>query len=109
MYSPMERLGQAVVVMVGLVFALTVGGFILRGGPASVSIGGATPTPAASPSTKAPEVKFTQDTCCTQSARWMRASWESTEKAQKAAVLLTPDPGFPCTSTLDATGFLGCH
>ena len=84
MYSPMERLGQAVVVMVGLVFALTVGGFILRGGPAEVGIG-ATPTPAASPSTRAPEVKFTQDTCCTQTARWMRASWESTEKAQKSS------------------------
>ena len=52
-------------------------------------------------------MKFTQDTCCTQTARWMRASWESSEKAQKAAVLLTPDPGFPCTSTLDASGIKG--
>ena len=103
----MERLGQAVVVMVGLVFALTVGGFILRGGPATSASDGTTPTPAASPSAKAPEVKFTQDTCCTQTARWMRASWESSEKVQKAAVQLTPDPGFPCASSLDASGTKG--
>jgi hypothetical protein len=109
MYSPMERLGQAVVVMVGLVFALTVGGFLLRGGgPAEVGIG-STPTPAASPSpsARAPEVKFTQDTCCTQTARWMRASWESSGKVEKAALVLAPDPGFPCTSTLDPSGTKG--
>ncbi len=107
MYSPKERLGQAIVVMVGVVFALTVSSFILRGGPTQVG-NGPTPTAAsASPSARAPEVKFTQDTCCTQTARWMRASWESSEKAQKVAVLLTPDPGFPCASTLDASGTKG--
>lgn len=104
----MERLGQAVVVMVGLVFAVTVGGFIMRGGgPADVGGVGATPTPAASPGAKAPEVKFTQDTCCTQTARWMRASWESSEKVQKAALQLTPDPGFPCASSIDPSGMKG--
>src|SRR6202171_3902624 len=62
MYTPAERIGQAVVVMVGLVFALTVGGFILRGGQGSHGIG-STPAPSASPSGGAPTVKFTQDTC----------------------------------------------
>jgi hypothetical protein len=104
-FTPAERIGQAVVVMVGLVFALTVGGFILRGGPANVG-GGSTPAPSAS-STTAPTVKFTQDTCCTQTARWMRASWESSDKVLKAALQLTPDPGFPCTTTLDPSGTKG--
>ncbi|MGH2492920.1 MAG: hypothetical protein ACRDF9_15595 [Candidatus Limnocylindria bacterium] len=111
MYSPAERLGQAIVVMIGLVFAITVGGFILRGGPAEVGIG-ATPTPAASPTAKAPEVKFTHETCCTQSARFIRATWESSEKVTKAALQLIPDPGFPCVTSLDpsgAKGALGCQ
>ena len=111
MYTPVERLGQAIVVMFGLVFAITVGGFILRGGPAEVGIG-ATPTPSASATAKAPEVKFTHDTCCTQTARFVRATWESSERAAKAALQLTPDLGFPCTATLDASGTkgtLGCQ
>jgi hypothetical protein len=111
MYTPAERLGQAVVVMVGLVFAIAVGGFILRGGPGDVGVG-ATPTPAASPTAKAPDVKFTQDTCCTQTARSMRATWESSEKVVKAAFQLTPDPGFPCATSLDPSatkGVLSCQ
>jgi hypothetical protein len=106
MYTPAERIGQAVVVMVGLVFALTVGGFILRAGEGSHRVG-STPGASASQSGAAPTVKFTQDTCCTQTARWMRASWESSEKVAKAALQLTPDPGFPCTTTLDPAGTKG--
>ena len=106
MYTPAERIGQAVVVMVGLVFALTVGGFILRGGQGSHGIG-STPAPSVTPSGGAPTVKFTQDTCCTQTARWMRASWESSDKVVKAALQLTPDPGFPCNTTLDPSGTKG--
>jgi hypothetical protein len=107
MYTPGERLGQAIVVMVGLVFAIAVGGFILRGGPADVGIISASPTPSASPTSKAPDVKFTQDTCCTQTARSMRATWESSEKVQKATFLLVPDPGFPCSTSLDPSGMKG--
>jgi hypothetical protein len=106
MYTPAERIGQAVVVMVGLVFALTVGGFVLRAGEGSHGVG-STPGASASQSGAAPTVKFTQDTCCTQTARWMRASWESSEKVAKAALQLTPDPGFPCTTTLDPAGTRG--
>ena len=46
MYTPAERFGQAVVVMVGLIVAIMVGGFILRGAPGN---GDAAPTPSASP------------------------------------------------------------
>jgi hypothetical protein len=106
MYTPGERLGQAVVVMVGLIFAIAVGGFVLRGGPGDVG-SGATPAPAASPTALAPAVKFTQDTCCTQTARWLRVSWESSERVLKATVQLTPDPGFACSTTLDPAGTKG--
>jgi len=106
MYTPAERLGQAVVVMVGLVFAITVGSFILRGGSGDAGLG-ATPTPGASPTAKPPDVKFTQDTCCIQTARAMRATWESSQTVVKAAFQLTPDPGFPCATTLDPSGAKG--
>jgi hypothetical protein len=88
------------------VFALTVGGFILRGGQGSHGVG-STPGSSASSSGAAPTIKFTQDTCCTQTARWMRASWESSEKVAKAALQLTPDPGFACSTTLDPSGTKG--
>jgi hypothetical protein len=91
-------------VMLGLVFALTVGGFILRGGPAEVRIG-ATPTP--SPSATPPAVKFTHETCCTQAARFVQATWEANEKVDTAALRMTPDPGFPCAATLDPSGMKG--
>jgi len=109
MYTPAERLGQAVVVVVGLVFAITVAGVVLRAGPGDGGIA-ATPRPSASPT--APTVKFTQDTCCTQTARLMRATWESSERAIKATFQLTPDPGFACAATLDpsgTTGVLSCQ
>jgi len=104
MYTPAERLGQAIVVMIGLVFAITIGGFILRGGPAEVGIG-ATPTP--SPTATPPAVKFTHDTCCTQAARFINADWESSEKVAAAVLRVTPDPGFPCAATVDPSGLEG--
>ena len=108
MYSPAERLGQAVVVMVGLLFAVTVGGFLLRGpGPSDVPGIGATSRPAASPTATPPEVKFSHPTCCTQAARLLTASWESSKKVDQVALRVTPDPGFPCAATLDPSGLKG--
>ena len=37
----------------------------------------------------------------------MRATWESSEKVVKAAFQLTPDPGFPCATSLDPSGAKG--
>ena len=104
MYTPAERLGQAVLVMLGLVFAITVGGFILRGGPPEVSIGG---TPPPSPSATPPTVAFTHETCCAQAARFLQAGWTSNEKVDAAALRMTPDPGFPCAATVDPSGLKG--
>ncbi|HUG06555.1 MAG TPA: hypothetical protein VMQ78_08440 [Candidatus Limnocylindria bacterium] len=111
MYTSAERLGQAIVVAAGLVFALTVGGFILRAGPADVGIA-PTPTPAASVTAAAPDVTFVHDTCCVQAARSMRMSWESSAKVDQAALQVTPDPGFPCATSFEPSGtkgVLGCQ
>ena len=66
------------------------------------------PTVAARP----PEVTVAHDTCCAQTARFIRATWSSSEAVQSATLALVPDPGFPCSATVDAggrKGTFGCN
>src|SRR4029077_13646871 len=106
MYTRGERIAQVSLVAVALVFAVAVGGYLFgRGGDSGG--GGASATPSASASAKPLEVTFTQDTCCTQTARYLRAAWTASEKATAAKVVVTPDPGFPCDTTIDTTGTKG--
>jgi hypothetical protein len=106
MYTRGERIAQISLVAVALVFAVAVGGYLFgRGGDSGGA--GASATPSASASAKPLEVTFTQDTCCTQTARYLRASWIASEKATAAKVTVTPDPGFPCETSIDTTGTKG--
>jgi len=106
MYTRAERVAQMSLVAVALVFAVAVGGFLLgRGGGGAPS--GATATPAATASGGAPEVTFVQDTCCTQTARFMRVTWTSSVRATGVKLAVAPDPGFPCQSTLEPSGLTG--
>ena len=93
-------------VAAALVFAFFVANFVFArvGGP-----GGTLPLAGASatPNSKPPDVTFAQDTCCTQTARYMRATWTASEKITAAKVAVAPDPGFPCESSLEATGTKG--
>jgi hypothetical protein len=108
MYTRGERVAQMVMVAVALVFATAVGGFIFRGGGGSGIDGVASSaTPSASASTGSPTVTMTQDTCCTQTARFMKVAWTSSLKATATRVVVVPEPGFPCSSTLDTTGLSG--
>ncbi len=80
MYTRGERIAQVSLVAVALVFAVAVGGYLFgRGGDSGGA--GASATPNASASAKPIEVTFTQDTCCTQTARYLRAAWTASEKA----------------------------
>src|SRR5206468_3390936 len=93
-------------VAIALVFAFAIGNFVF--GRAAVPGGiGASPGASATPNSKPPDVTFTQDTCCTQTARYMRAAWTASEKITAAKVAVAPDPGFPCESSVDATGTKG--
>ena len=106
MYTRAERIGQISLVAVALVFALAVGGFLFgRGGATSGPVASGSPAPTATP--KPPEVTFTHDTCCAQTARYLRAAWTATEKAITAKVTLAPEPGFPCETSVDASGAKG--
>jgi hypothetical protein len=106
MFTRGERIGQMALVAIALVFAFAIGSFLFgRGaGPGGVAT---SPGASATPNSKPPDVTFTQDTCCTQTARYMRAAWTASEKISAAKVTVTPDPGFPCESSLDATGTKG--
>lgn len=106
MYTRGERIAQGVVVAAALVFAIGVGGFLFRGGAGADGVA-RTSAPSATASPNAPVVAFTQDTCCTQTARALKAAWTSTVKANSARVALAPDPGFPCGSTVDPSGLKG--
>jgi hypothetical protein len=106
MYTRAERIAQLSLVVVALVFAVAVGGFVFgRGGGPSGA--GADATPSASGSAKPPDVIFTQDTCCTQTARFLKAAWTSTDRVTTAKVVVTPETGFPCDTTLDPGGLKG--
>jgi hypothetical protein len=105
-YTRAERIAQISLVVVALVFAVAVGGFVFgRGGGASGTGSDATPTASGSP--KPPDVTFTQDTCCTQTARFLKAAWTSTDRVTTAKVVVTPETGFPCDTTLDPSGLKG--
>jgi hypothetical protein len=105
-YTRAERIAQISLVVVALVFAVAVGGFVFgRGGGASGT--GSDVTPTASGSPKPPDVTFTQDTCCTQTARFLKAAWTSTDRVTTAKVVVTPETGFPCDTTLDPSGLKG--
>jgi hypothetical protein len=108
MYTRGERVAQMVMVAVALVFATAVGGFLFRGGGGGGVDGVASSaTPTASATGGAPTVTMTQDTCCTQTARFMKVAWTSSLKATATRVVVAPEPGFPCSSTLDTTGLKG--
>ena len=106
MYTRGERLAQISLVVVALVFAIGVGGFLFGRGAGGGGTA-ATATPSVSATAKTPDVAFVQDTCCTQAARYMQVSWTATEKATATKVTVAPDPGFPCASTVDASGLKG--
>src|SRR5712692_1579114 len=101
-YTGAERAAQVGLVLFALVFALVSFTALFRGGEAGP---GATPTPTAV--SRAPDVTITQATCCTQTARLLLATWESSAHINAAKVTLTPNPGFDCSANIDANGLKG--
>ncbi len=107
MYTRAERLGQISLVVVALVFAIAVGGFLFGRGGGDVAGPGTGASPSATTASSPPAVTFVHDTCCTQTARFLRAAWTASERASAATVTLVPDPGFACATTLDTSGLKG--
>src|SRR5213592_4579667 len=73
-YTSAERMAQGGLVAFALVFALVAFTVLFRGGDGGP---GATASPSATAVSRAPDVTITQATCCTQTARLLLATWES--------------------------------
>src|SRR3989442_5200133 len=104
-YTRAERVAQMTVVAIAAIFAVGVVGFVFRGGGPGGP--GATGVPSATPTAHGPDAKITQETCCAQTGRFIRATWESGTRVSAAKVTLTPDPGFACDATVDPSGLRG--
>jgi hypothetical protein len=102
---------MAVMVGVAMLFAGAVYGMILGvlpvGAPAPVPPVAISATPTPSPTPKPPEVKVIHETCCKQAARFLSATWTSTEKVTAASFSMEPTPPFDCAATVDQTGLKG--
>ena len=103
--------GPLVLVGVALVLAVAAYSVVFGGAsaPAPAGVGAPQPSTTARATTapRPPDVKIAHDTCCAQTARFIRATWTSSETVQSAALALTPDPGFPCSATVDGSGKKG--
>ena len=102
--------GPLVLVGLALVIAVAAYSVVFGGASAPAPAGvGAQPTATARPTAapRPPDVKIVHDTCCAQTARFIRASWTSSESVQAATLALAPDPGFPCSATVDGSGKKG--
>ncbi len=105
---------KAAFVVVALAIAFAVTGLIAlgrAGEPASPVAASATPSTRPTDVPRAPDVAIVQDTCCAQTARFLRASWTSSQPVQRAAVRVVPDPGFDCTAAIGQAatqGTFGC-
>lgn len=106
-----ERIGQLVTVGAAALFAYALFSLVVAGPQDGAADGrgraSATPTPVP------PTISVTMETCCEQTARFIRAAWESSEAVRSASVELAPSPGFDCGATVDAAagakkGSFGC-
>lgn len=104
--------GPLILVGVALVFGAGVYVTLFGGLPTSALSpdAGGTRSPARTASARPtvaprpPEVKIVHDTDLKQAARFLRASWTSSEVVTAATVALRPDPGFECTATVGSGG-----
>jgi len=100
---------MAIMVAVAMLFAGAVYGWVAGLVPVGSPVGApvAPPSASASPTSRAPQVKIVHETCCEQTARFLNASWESSERVAFAGVRLEPAPPFDCGATVDASGLKG--
>lgn len=95
----------AIMVGIAVLFAA-----VLYGAVSGGRLGGLSPAATASPAPSAargPVVKIVHDTCCKQTARYLNASWESSERVTNATFSLTPAPPFDCSASIDPSGLTG--
>lgn len=105
-YTRAERVAQGILVTLALVVGVAAAGLLFRG-EGTAGVANPSPTPGASASARTLDVTVTHPTCCAQTARGLFATWEAGARVTAATVALSPDPGFPCAASIDATGQKG--
>lgn len=103
-WRPMTIMIGLAILFAGTIWVAILGGAPLPvGAPAPATTSTATP----SPTPKAPDVKVLHDTCCTQTARFLNASWETSQRVITATIAIEPVPPFECSATIDPSGVKG--
>lgn len=106
--------GPAALIMVALAVLVSTALYVVAAGPGRPATDANGPEPAragataaAAPALKPPEVKVEHATCCTQAARFLNATWTSSERVSAAELRLEPAPPFECDASVDASGLKG--
>ena len=100
---------MVIMVALAIVFAAALYGRVTGEGP----FVGATTTPVptatstVAPTPSGPKIAIVHDPCCAQAARFLHATWTSTEKVSAVALSLDPAPPFDCAATVDTDGLSG--
>ena len=106
---PMAIMVAAAMLFAAALYASATGGAPIGSGPGAPLAVGPSATPVAT--ARGPEIKVTHDACCDQSARFLSAKWESTERVTFASLRMEPAPPFDCGVTIDPSalrGTFGC-
>jgi hypothetical protein len=93
------------VLFAGVVYGWLVGALPIGPNVAAPPAASASPVP--SPTARPPEVKIVHETCCKQAARFLNATWTSTDKVSAATFSLEPAPPFDCSAAIDPSGLKG--
>lgn len=113
------RGGAGPLILVGIALVFAVAGYLVvfgpppppaAAGPVATRSAVASASPTAQP--RPPEVTIAHETCCAQTARFIRATWSSSEPVLAATLALVPDPGFVCAATVATggrSGTFGCN
>lgn len=111
--------GPAPLIMVALAVLVSSALYVIAAGPSEIGRDTSGQAPArpgasatASPAPKPPEIKVEHATCCAQAARFLNATWTSSERVSAAELRLEPAPPFECETSVDASGVkgrLGCR
>ncbi len=104
---------MAIMVVIAAVLAVVVSARVTGGIPLVGAAPLATPsaTPSAPPTPSGPRIAIVHETCCSQTARFLNATWTSRQKVSAVTLTVAPAPPFECKASVDAgglSGTLGC-
>lgn len=101
----------AIMVALAMLFVGAVAAYAVAPAPSAPLAPEPSPSPTATATPTPPEVTIDHETCCTQAARYLDASWTADRPVTAAEIELDLSPPFECVATIDEggrSGRLGC-